>query len=99
MNTDRTEFYKDKSGCFKPEVYVHFMDEKDPIPFKDIPENVKTIWFNLFLDNKETRNIILNLRTRKITDRDEVLEYIIEHKFGKIDKVWDIDFNKLNYEA
>ena len=95
----KLEFFNDKSGCFKPGIMFQEFGDVDFKPFEQISDNKKNILFMLFIDNRDTNSDIIKLRKRGITDRDEILRFIIIKKFARLDKKWDIDENQLNFEA
>lgn len=93
------EFYYDKSGYFKPCIHYKKKGDIDWSYFDTLTENERKLLFMLFRDNKETKKIMDFQKSRGMTDRDELLKYIITRKFARLDRKWDIDESVLNFEA
>ncbi len=95
----KTEFFNDKTACFKPGILFKELGDIDFKPFEELSENKKNILYMLFMDNRDTKKLIDYERSHGITDRDEILKYIISKKLARLDGKWDIDETTLNFEA
>ena len=92
------EFFNDKSGAFKPGINFLELGSEKYTPFEEISEMTKKRLFMLFLDNQETKKLIDYQYSHGVKNRDEVLKYIIIKKFSGLNRSWDIDDNKLNFD-
>lgn len=92
------EFFNDKTGTFKPGIQYLELGEKEYKPFELLSENKRNILYNLFADNADCHKLIKYQQSHGIRNRDEILQYIISKKFARLDRLWDADESKLNFE-
>lgn len=93
----RIEFYKDRTGVFKPVIYFKF-DGQIWEPFENLtPEQIEIIFFRV-CEFHEAKRALLSLSKFFPGDKRSILRQFIECNWLELDDRIDITDAALNYE-
>jgi hypothetical protein len=93
------EFFSPNPGCFSGTTFFRELGSDKYHTLDSLDSNKQKLIYLLLMDNKETRKYIVYLNAKGIKDETKVLEMVIIKFFGRLDPIWDIDGNKLNFDG
>jgi hypothetical protein len=93
----KIEFFKDRSGCFKPVLYFKFEGQVYETFDKLTPEQVEVIFSHL-LGFPEAKTALLQLSKHYPGNKPAILRQFIECNWLEMDDKVDITERRLNYE-